>query len=156
VYTVNRLPSNTLWNLLNYGLQVYFQTHLITASKLWNIWHPSISPNSVSYSNHVRIIMATKYRSLYLVNYCLNVYFLLARIQPPTFDHHGLYVHPHTWLTPAFKAISKLAWSQPSSVSLNLPEYSHQVHMITASMGIYKLTRLWPPNISLSSPDYQC
>jgi len=52
----------------------------------------------------------------------------------------------------ASKCITKLARSQPPSVSLNLHDYGLQVHTITASKCISKLARLQSPNSLHHSP----
>jgi len=54
----------------------------------------------------------------------------------------------------ASKCISKLAQSQPPSVSPNSLDYGLQVRMITALKCISEFTRPWPPSASLSSLDH--
>jgi len=60
---------------------------------------------------------------------------------PPISLDHGLQVH------------SKLAWSQPPSVSLNSHDYGLQVRTITAPKCISKLAQSQPPSVSLTSQD---
>jgi hypothetical protein len=54
----------------------------------------------------------------------------------------------------ASKCISKLARSQPPSVSLNSHDYGLQVRTITASKCISKLARSQPSSVSLNSLDH--
>jgi hypothetical protein len=56
-------------------------------------------------------------------------------------------------LMSASKCISKLARSQPPSVSLNFHDYGLQTRKITASKCISKLVRSRPWSVSLSSLD---
>jgi len=57
-------------------------------------------------------------------------------------------------LITASNCISKLAWSQPPSVSINSHDYGLQVCMITASRCISKLARSRPPSASPISLDH--
>jgi len=141
-------------------LPVLIQTRSMLASKLAQCWPPSVSPNSLDYGLQTRSILASK---------CISK---VARLQPPSSHDHSLQVHLHTRLITASKCVSKLArsqppsaspnslnhglqvhlaQSQPSSVSLYLPDYELQVCTIMASKGISNLARLQPWSVSLSS-----
>jgi len=154
-------------------LPVLIQTRSITASKciskLAQSRHPSASPNSLNHCLQVhletRSIAASK---------CISK---LAWLQPPSSHDHGLQVqisklarswppsaspnsldrdlqvHLQSRSIMASKCISELARSQPSSVSLHMPDYSLHVRMITASKCISKLARSRPRRVSLSSLD---
>jgi len=77
----------------------------------------------------------------------------IDRLQVLVQSHLILQVYLQTRSITASKCISKLAQSQPPSVSPNSLDYSHQVPTITASKCISEFTRSWPPSACLSSLD---
>ena len=92
--------------------------------ELTNWWNDSQHPA-------LRPLTASKYSSK------------LTRLWPPSSHDHGIQVH-----------ISKLARSQPPSVSPNWLDYGLQLCTIMASKCIYTLAWSWPPSASPNSLDH--
>jgi len=72
----------------------------------------------------------------------------------PNFLNHGLQVHLQTRSITASNCISKVAWSQPPSVSLTSHYYVLQTRSITATNCISKVAWCRPPSVSSNSLDY--
>jgi hypothetical protein len=83
----------------------------------------------------------------------------LARSHPPSVSPKSLYysieVHLHTRLITASNYISAPVSLQPTSVSVNSPDYGHKVPTITASMCIFKLARSRLQSVSPNSLNYR-
>jgi hypothetical protein len=117
------------------GHEVFFQICSIPASKLTRSRHPISAPNFLDYRLQTRSIAAYKF----------------AQSWPPS-------AYLQTRQIMASKCISKLAQSQPPSVSPNSLDYGLQVDiqtsLITISECISKFTRSQPPSVSLNTLHY--
>jgi len=116
------------------------------SSKLARLRPPSASPISLDYGLQV-----------YLQTRSITAFKFAWSWPPSASTHsldHGLQVLLQTRSIMASKCISKLARFQPSSVSLNSPDYGLQVCPIIPSKCISILARSRPWSVSLSSLDH--
>jgi len=125
-------PPSASPNSLDHGLQVYLQTHSITACKLRTIMAskcisklarsrpPSASLSSLDLSLQVHLqthsITASKCISEFTItaSKCISQ---LARLRPPSLHHHGLQLHLQTGSITASKCISEITQSPSPSAS---------------------------------------
>jgi len=127
---------------------------LHTPCTAWSQDRLSPTPQPISHLSADHVVLS----SLHLHNYeSTNEYSLSSRCT--SLPNHRLQIdrllvllQPRSIM--ASKCISKLARSQPPSVSLKPLDYSLHVRTITASMCISNLARSWPPSASLNSLEY--
>ena len=147
-------PLSQSPNWLNRGIQVHLQSHLITTSKQTSQFHDygcqmhlqtcwftaskCISKHAKSWPASVSPIWLDKGLKVHLW-----VIWSPSPSESLSSLYHDLPVCRKTHLNMASKCISKVTWLQPASLSLS--------NLISASRSIFKLTRSWPPNRSLSS-----
>jgi hypothetical protein len=147
-------------NLLDHGLQVGLQIHLIMPSK----WTPKLTwlrpPSSHDHGLQLHLQTSTTIASKYVqsqppsvypnsLNYSLQVRTIMASkyFSPNPLDH-GHLVHLHTYSIMAPNSVSILARSRSWSASLSSLDSSLQVYLqirsITASKCIFKFAWSWP------------
>ena len=133
-------PPSVSPNSLNYCLQVrtimaskcisklawsqppcVFQTRSITVSKFAQSWPPRASLNSLHYGLQVRTIMASKHS--YKLDQSWSWRASLHSL------YQGLHMSVRIWSITASKCISKLAQSQPRSVSLSVLDHHVQARL---------------------------
>jgi len=158
-------PPSASHNSLGHGLQVYLETHSITASKCISKVHsisaskcmsqlvrslpPSPCPNSLCHGHRLHL----QTRSI-TASECISK---LSPLRPPSSHDRDLQVHlPTRWIT-APKCISKLGRLRSRSVSLSSLDQGLQVYLqirsVTTSKCISKVARWRPWSVSLSSLD---
>ena len=91
------------------------------------------------------------FRTAESLSYDFRTILHFADVRPPSLHDHGLQVNLQTRTIMASKCISKVARSQPSSVSLTLHDHGLQVYLQSRSIMAFKLAPTLPWSASLSS-----